>query len=130
MIQTHLSQLLPTPHINRVLMETPWTLACAGLLSSAFIAFDNFFFLCHHEGSNGRLGRGYQTCLTRSDASPTMKTQLFNATHDNLKPPGHKSWHCLIPERLFCQVIKRQKLTVNVSFLLFCIKDGNIFLGN
>lgn len=37
---------------------TPWTVARGVLLSSAFIAPDVTFLLCHPEGSNGRLGGG------------------------------------------------------------------------
>lgn len=116
-------------HINRVLTETPWTLACGVLLSSAFLAIDIFFFLCHHEGSNGRLGRKYQTCLAHSYARPTMKTQLFNATHDNFKPRGIKVGIAWFQKDCSVKSLK-DKGSLDVSFLVFCIKDGNIFLGN
>lgn len=120
----------PHRHINRVLTETPWTLACGVLLSLAFIAIDIFFFLCHFKGSNGRLGRKYQTCLAHSYASPTMKTWLFNATCDNLKPRGIKVGIAWFRKDYSIKSLKDKGSLVNVSYLLFCIKDGNIFLGN
>ena len=59
--------------INRALMETPWTLACGVLLSSAFVAIGILSFLCHHEGSGGRLGGGVSDLSSQLPGKPHHK---------------------------------------------------------
>lgn len=74
-------------------------------------------------GSSRRLGQGYQTRPVICYANPTKKTFDFNfyASHSPVKPQGHKSWHSLIPERMFFKLIKKQRFTGKcVSLTILC----------
>lgn len=100
--------------IGSVLMRPPglWPVACSYLQPSLLLTLLSFCVILRV--LMGGWGEGRQTCPGSCCASPTTKTLDFffflNATHNNAKPPGHKSWHCLIPERLLFKLIKKRRL--------------------